>query len=538
MGDADIEEYETEDAAGATPDEDEEYIESGFSDAGPDDDVDKIMVEGEKFVLAYKDDGVREPQFFRVKKSEIGRDPSLTMFDSKTIPLKFDPAELISDKRLEPSVVADSYVLDKIKHKLMVQNVRRQIEVEKLSLENIADIGSDIKSMDDPIAHIILTLVTDKLKSENLWRDEDKDLTMTEAFPLSQAKLDPRFFDLNIEEIEYGTFLEEDDLALSDEEVPVAKSDLRSVPFLYPEMATQMLHNIMRVSPDDLYHQTARRMVDSRYFDDVPSNIPLFRAAYLCSKGVESEIHFDNLMANGLSRVFDHYSFTEFRSDRVQVRALLRGFIETFFAGNDSVKRALRSCDEPEKREPKNIWSRFSTVWVKLSIKQKNALEKVYMQAEPMTYKAAAKDFKISVNSLVSRIRTAVLRFRHEFSEFVGITPKKIARRALVSNYAHSHLWRADSARVVHQLFKIDLEKGYRVMIDRKFLPKSKNLDWKSISEIKAKIIEKCPIPYIHEIEYFDGIMPTIVSFDRKPGNLNEDPNLQANRETGFRHFE
>lgn len=89
-----------------------------------------------------------------------------------------------------------------------------------------------------------------------------------------------------------------------------------------------------------------------------------------------------------------------------------------------------------------NVWARFYKVWNSLTAKQKEALECVYMNQDRLSKKAAAEKFGITINSLVSRLRVAVLRFKTEFQEFEWMSPKRIPRKYLRGSVALNGLWR------------------------------------------------------------------------------------------------
>jgi hypothetical protein len=240
----------------------------------------------------------------------------------------------------------------------------------------------------------------------------------------------------------------------------------------------------------------------------------------------------------GLKKQFHHYTFQTFQTERIELRRLIRLFIERFFSENPAVKRCLKQRAEPEKRDPKNIWDRFYKIWNELTVKQQNALEKVHMSQVPLTRKNAAKAFGISVDSLDSRIRTAIQKFKTEFWEFEGITPKRIPRNQLSCSVTHGGLWHYKSAALIRKLSRLDLKTGVLHEIEWRKIPKSKNLDWKTVARIKAEIIENCPVPHFHETEYFDGMRPTITSFGRRPGNLVEDHEADVDLDEGFRQNE
>lgn len=459
-----------------------------------------------------------------VKRSELKNDPDLIPFDNDTFASDFDPEEALSQIRQKEVVLdPDSHVYDKIKYKLMLDEVRKHVRSETISLKKMSRDRFDIKSIDEPAAHILLALVTKELKQNGLWIDEYEDLTMTEAFPLAQCQDDPRLKDLPTEDYEYGTFYEEEDLTHQDYEIESDQAEIASKGIHFPKPPTPMLYNLMRSSPEDLKHQIARRMIDSGYFEENEEDQALFPACFFLSRAVEEEWHFQNLMDQGLELKFPHYTFEAYKVDKIRLQKRIRFFTENFFSQNPRVKRFLKKSKDLEKQNPKKFWKRFNSVWEKLTIKQKNVLTKIYLQETPLTYEEAAEDFKISVDSVRSRIKGAVQRFKKEFPELKGISPKSSPQSELTGAYTLNYLWHYGRASKVAKLFRIDPKTNMKTKLIWNKEPKEKKLDWKALARIKAQIIENCPIPYFHETDYFDGTKPTILSFGRLPGNLVDD---------------
>jgi hypothetical protein len=445
----------------------------------------------------------------------------------------YDPAESLN-REPEDARPADSYIQRKIQFKLMAKEIRKRIDAKNLSLKSFPEIH-DLKSMNDPVAHYILTLVTDQLIAEGLWRDEDKDLTMTEAFPLSQAANESRIKLVGFDDIQESAIWEDSELTV--EEISEGGASA-SAPMHLPTYATPMLNNIMRASPKDLYHQVARRMIETHYFQDHPELVEFYRACYFTSKGVEDESHFLALMEAGLETTFPHYTFAQFRIERLTLRKHLRVLIGNYFSHIPAVQRRLEIVRETSPTDAVNVWARFYKVWNGLTAKQKEALECVYMNQDRLSKKAAAEKFGITLNSLVSRLRVAVLRFKTEFQEFEWMSPKKIARKYLRGSLALNGLWRYQSAAWKSVLFAVDPVTGFKREIEWRKIPKSKNLDWKTVAHIKAQIIENCPVPHILETEYFDGMKPTIMSLGRRPETARDDDSGEPDLDAGFRDLD
>lgn len=472
-------------------------------------------------VLAYRIDGFKSG-VVRVRRSELKNDTNLFEISRSAKSAGFDPNKSLNHptKALR---AADPHIERKIQYKLMPNEIKKRIKEQKITLESLAPGLHEIKSINSLAAQYILTLVTDQLRKENLWRDEDQDLTMSEAFPLSQLKTDPRFSVEDLRTFDRGTFLTDSDLTLEDSSADPTDLRVHAGLLKRPELAIPMLNNLMRPRPRDLYHQIATRMIDTHYFEERPEHFHLYRACYITSRGVEDEKHFNVLMRAGLEKKFDHYTFETFRVERIPLRKIIRGFIEGYFSNNPAVVRCVEKRAEPENRDAKNIWPRFFRVWDALTLKQKDALECVYVDQSVPNKAEAAHKLGITINSLISRLRTAVQRFKVEFWEFEGMSPKRLPKRKLAGALTHNGLWRYQSAITKAKLSRIDLKTNIKIEITWNKLPKSRNLDWKTRARIKAEIIENCPVPYFHETEYFDEMKPTIISFGRTPGNFNPD---------------
>jgi hypothetical protein len=160
------------------------------------------------------------------------------------------------------------------------------------------------------------------------------------------------------------------------------------------------------------------------------------------------------------------------------------------------------------------------------------------MNQDRLSKKAAAEKFGITINSLVSRLRVAVLRFKTEFQEFEWMSPKRISRKLLRGGVALNGLWRYQSAAWKSPLFAVDPVTGFKREIEWRKIPRSKNLDWKTVACIKAQIIENCPVPHILETEYFDGMKPAIMSLGRRPESARDDDGGDTDLDAGFRDID
>ena len=160
------------------------------------------------------------------------------------------------------------------------------------------------------------------------------------------------------------------------------------------------------------------------------------------------------------------------------------------------------------------------------------------MDQSRISKKAAAAKFGIAINSLISRLRVAVLRFKAEFPEFEWMSPKRIPRKALRGSVTLGGLWRYQSAAWKSVLFAVDSVTGFKREIEWRKIPKSKNLDWKTIANIKAQIMENSPVPHILDTEYFDGMKPTIMSLGRRPETAHDDDGGEVDLDAGFREID
>ncbi len=163
-------------------------------------------------VLAYRVGDQR--RVVRLRPSEVRADPGLVEVGKTAQSFDYDPIESLN-REFEDARPADSYIQRKIRFKLMAKEIRKRIDSKNLSLKSFPEIH-DLKSMNDPVAHYILTLVTDQLISEGLWRDEDKDLTMTEAFPLSQAANESRIRFTGFDDIQESAIWQDSELTVEE----------------------------------------------------------------------------------------------------------------------------------------------------------------------------------------------------------------------------------------------------------------------------------------------------------------------------------
>jgi hypothetical protein len=489
--------------------------------------------ERDPVVLAYRMGDHR--RYVRLRRSEVRADPGLIEVGESALSFGYDPVESLN-REPEEARPADAYVQRKIQFKLMAKEIRKRIDAKNLSLKSFPEIH-DLKSMNDPVAHYILTLVTDQLIAEGLWRDEDKDLTMTEAFPLSQAANESRIRLTGFDNIQESSIWQDSELTAEEISEENTTATPASAPMHLPTYATSMLNNLMRASPKDLYHQGARRMIETHYFQDHPELNELYRACFFAAKGVEDDSHFLALMEAGLAVAFPHYTFTQFRIERVVLRKHIRVLIGNYFSQTPAIQRRLKLVHQ-DTSEAMNVWARFYKVWSNLTAKQKEALECVYMNQSRISKKAAAEKFGITINSLISRLRVAVLRFKAEFQEFEWMSPRRIPQKALRGSVALGGLWRYQSAAWKSALFAVDPVTGFKREIEWRKMPKSKNLDWKTVAYIKAQIMENCPVPHILDTQYFDGMKPTIMSLGRKPEKARDDDGGEPDLDAGFRDLD
>jgi hypothetical protein len=468
-------------------------------------------------VLAYS---IGEGKAARVQKSILEQNANLVPLSKRAKASGFDAEKSLAAKN-KLKRPADPHVLSKIEFQLMLKDTRDW--AREHNLDQLPDGLGEIQSIDDPAAQQILAIVTNQLIAEGLWLDEYKDLTMSEAFPLSQAKADTKIR-AGSDALEHGTFLREQDLTHEDLATPISPSELptQGIHKRRPVFTTPMIYNLMRTRPRDLHHQLARRMIDTHFFEDHPEHLGLYRACYFYSRGVEDEHHFEALMRAGLAEEFPHYTFQTFRLERVALRKLTRKFIDEFFLENPAVKRRVKTRAEPEKSDPRNVWNRYFEVWERLTEKQKKALLLVYVDFPELTQDEIATRLKIAPTSLRSRLQTALRRFKFEFFELEGMNSKKWTQKELTCPYTHNGLWRYQSALWRSALFRVDPKTGTRVEIEWKKLVRSKNLDRKTKARIKAEIIESCPVPHFPDTEYFDGMRPTIISLGRKPSKRSK----------------
>ena len=434
-----------------------------------------------------------------------------------------EPYAPVADKKRPPT--APSLLQNKYTQ-LRFQDLLNQIEVGDRELEVIPEKFHDMADRFE-VRDLILSLVTRWLKRRGLWKSEQEEICLTDAFPRADFKMDPRFRKLSRNEIENGTFLEEDELTDQDKnhgEGALLTGTSRI--YRLPALAEPSINRVLRAPPASLRHQIARRMIDTRYFEDFSEHRHLHASCYLFSKNVDSREHFDDLMTAGLQRIMGHFSFEQYTLDKLKLVRLLDLRICDYFVRLPTVQKALRATynDDDVHRDARKIWPRFYQVFESLTAKQRNALKKVYMNSATQTYEEAAADFKISIDSLQDRLTAAIQKFETEFPEFCGITPRPLPKVKLQSDLAFNGLWRESSSNHVAPLYRVDLKTGARMEIPPLKARKRDDLTFNDITRIKAAIIETTPIPYFHETFYGDGVYPTILSFGygAKSGGLSD----------------
>ena len=374
-------------------------------------------------------------------------------------------------------------VIDAIRKRRIRDEIRRVSKTGKLTSAIQAELKDPSTRMEVLLQIFDEVCMEQTLKSDGLYKEELEEVLFSQ-FYAEETKdwlLERKEHENNV--LGRGTFLGEDDFTENDR---IGGSS--SAPNL-PGIAVSDFWELMRPPPKSLLHQIARNLTETGFFET--DQKVLHVGVLMFSRHVEDDEHFDDIMTGGIGKHVPGFTFVEFKASQISLKRLFREKLKNFFRDNHSALLAVRKRTDLNQSKAQDIWARFRKVWDSLTTKQKHALEKVYMQSEPMTYERAASDFKISVDSLRDRIRGAFEKYETEFPEFRSFQhglkePRSENRKPTES-----------------QLFSVDPLTGEKTPIDPKS-PTLKSLSPKQIAEIKAKAIEATPMPMFSETEYFE----------------------------------
>lgn len=427
-------------------------------------------------------------------KSITSESKSVTA-DSESDPYDFKNLTELLEKEFRPR----TQIVQKMKAHGLSDLVKKILRENLYSLSNISTlyelVGNDPNSQ---AAQLICQIVTEALKKENLWRDEAKELSLTQAFPRSYKKAfkpnegDHR--DTTEDEIDPLHVIDHQELLSRPKEL-FFQSELK-----IHEALQNKTNELMRPSPKSLAESIARQISDNHKNIDYLS-IEVIRAAYIYSRGMTDE-HFEDAMNQGMEHIFPGYSLETYESDLVQFKKELKRFKAEYFLDHPLILRLCKSAGT----DPKTIWSRLNESLDSMTAKQRHALEKVFMSDEPKTFDEAADDFGITIESFKDRLDGAIKKIEAAFPEFLLIERNEIPTSHLKGDLSLNGLWRKSSALKVYPLYRIDPLTKEKVQIEIPVSKKQRNQ--KKREYIKAWAIDKTYVPKILDTDYFGGIRP------------------------------
>lgn len=202
-----------------------------------------------------------------------------------------------------------------------------------------------------------------------------------------------------------------DQSLLFDEEAPGAS-------ILAPELTLQ---NLMAARPHDLQAVTLMKLYEEGEFD--PYGEEIKATAYLLFKGLRQK--------NVIRSAFPKYPAEQFLALKKQVFEIYR-----------------------EKRTKEEIvFEKFNK---SLTPKQRKALELVYMGEERKSLSDAAKQLKISVDTLKNRIEGGVKKLKAAFPEYAAIKSKGRPPSNFKTDLAYDGFYRKSSAALVRPIRRLN----------------------------------------------------------------------------------
>lgn len=199
---------------------------------------------------------------------------------------------------------------------------------------------------------------------------------------------------------------------LFDEEAPIAS-------ILAPELALQ---NIMAASPADLQAVTLMKLYEQGEFD--PHGEEIKATAYLLFKGLTQK--------HIIQAVFPKYPVEKFPTLRKRVFEIYR----------------------THQTKEEIAFEKFNN---SLTPKQRKALELVYMGEERKSLAQAAKQLRISVDTLKNRIEGSVKKLKAAFPEYAALKKPGRAPSNFKTDLAYDGFYRKSSAALVRPIKRLNL---------------------------------------------------------------------------------
>lgn len=206
---------------------------------------------------------------------------------------------------------------------------------------------------------------------------------------------------------------------------------------LAPELTLQ---NLMAARPRDLQAVTLMKLYEEGEFD--PHGEEIKATAYLLFKGLTQK--------NVIRAVFPAYPVEKFLSLKKQVFEIYR--------------------DNRTKEEV--VFEKFNK---SLTPKQRKALELVYMGEERKSLSDAAKQLRISVDTLKNRIEGGVKKLKAAFPEYAALKKPGREPSNFKTDLAYDGFYRKSSAALIRPIKRLNLKTNTWKAIDMERFLQTRN---------------------------------------------------------------
>ncbi len=355
--------------------------------------------------------------------------------------------------------------------------------------------------------------VNEDLKRQGLWHRDDDSVVIpeengipslkkrksfaAEGFPgADESVYDPEALD----EIYLEARIVEDDATeefgeVMDGDPEVGGNFLH--PYL-PRLSTPSSHLLMRRYPLDLKESLARDLFDSHAYL-TGENRDLLPALCFFEVGINdaetfAEIRREVYEGGPFHQAGKKFDFKEFQKDKLRLFHRLKREKERYFLRNPHIR---------DKKNAQSLWERFEMALQTLTRKQWNAIKEVRMKRRPQV--GVAREFRISLDSLRSRIEGAELKLRRALPELAAFFPSTTYRKSVKSNYSYDGLF--DKREKACPLYRIDPKTRMKQKIPpRKGRPK--NRAGVNVALIKAWAHETTPVPDFSFTDFYTQLYP------------------------------
>lgn len=270
----------------------------------------------------------------------------------------------------------------------------------------------------------------------------------------------------------------------------------------------------MRAASPSAKNSLLRTLFETGKFDEFPFKVratALLMSRGFTTKDTASEIFLD--MIAGLSErsgkpevrkrapddVFESYRWVYSEEDFQRYRSIVEDIVLKIM--EKAPVAAANFSETPTCF--RDVWSRYQITWNKLSKKQQEAAQLLRMGDRKFTFKSAAEQIGITVDSLKDRWRLVKRRFRKTFPEFRGLRPSKTYTKSKKGAYIYWGLYFHAAAETIRKVTHTKyLESGAQVSVSIPSLykgPKREKtkefLDWQSEHEFLEDAVAKLDEP-------------------------------------------